>query len=112
MQGITSEEEEEPSVQLEVSTCSGKEAAGAAVAAWLRSAGAERLRAGLRAGELRPRLLAAAQQRPEEERQRLREEELKTQEALGKAAKQHRISEEARQRELQLRAQMRRALGA
>lgn len=109
--GMTPEEEEEPEVTIEITRAArhgGKEAKVAGQ--WMKGAGARYIAELLTGRSLAPRIVAAevAQARPEaEEMARRRVEAKKAEDAASAAAKQHRISEEARQRELQQRAQMR-----
>ena len=108
--GITPEDEEEPQVKIEVSTSSSGGAEAKAAGQWMKGHGAKRIIELLRGSELAARITAAevAQAKPpDEEIARRVLEEKKATEAASAAAKQHRISEEARQREVQLRAQMR-----
>lgn len=107
--GITPEEEEEPEVKIEVSTSSSGGSEAKAAGEWMKGAGARRLAQLLQGRTLAPKITAAevAQAKPDEEIARRRAEERKAEEAANAVSKQHRISEEARQRELQLRAQMR-----
>eukprot|EP00442_Polarella_glacialis_P056624 CAMPEP_0115162722 /NCGR_PEP_ID=MMETSP0227-20121206/72115_1 /TAXON_ID=89957 /ORGANISM="Polarella glacialis, Strain CCMP 1383" /LENGTH=146 /DNA_ID=CAMNT_0002574955 /DNA_START=29 /DNA_END=466 /DNA_ORIENTATION=+ len=105
------DEDEEPSVQIEVSSSSGGGQDAKALGRWMRGAGAKAVAHALRGDAVRPAITAAevAQANPEADRAKRQAEQARAADALKSAASQEqaRIAEEQRRREAESRVSQR-----